>query len=102
MIHGILDSSDGYVVRGKDSDAITLVQEGYDVWLGNSRGNKYSKDHMTLDHSRHDEYWNFSFEELGKYDIPSFIEFILNRTGYSKLAYVGHSMGNTQIMYAMT
>lgn len=30
---------------------------------------------------------------MGKYDIPAVINYILNKTGRTKLSYVGHSMG---------
>lgn len=37
----------------------------------------------------------FSFHELGKYDLPATIDYILNKTGQSTLFYIGHSMGTT-------
>lgn len=38
--------------------ALVLANLGYDVWLGNNRGNRYSHEHMTLNvHKK--EYWNF-------------------------------------------
>ena len=38
---------------------------------------------------------------MGDYDIPASIEYILELTGSPKLAYVGHSMGTTQLFYAL-
>ena len=40
--------------------AFVLASEGYDIWLGNSRGNKYSKAHITLDIDSK-EYWDFGW-----------------------------------------
>ena len=35
---------------------------------------------------------------MGTQDEPAFIDFILDKTGYSKLAYIGHSVGGTMLM----
>ena len=60
--HGLFDSADGWVARDSDSPAFVMVDAGYDVWLGNSRGNKYSLEHATLV-SDSKEYWQFGWEE---------------------------------------
>jgi lysosomal acid lipase/cholesteryl ester hydrolase len=52
------------------------VDLGYDVWVGNSRGNPYTK-HATLDPiADAKEYWDFSWAEMGLYDIPGVIDYI--------------------------
>lgn len=33
------------------------------------------------------------WDEMGLYDIPAEIEYVLNVTGREKLVYIGHSMG---------
>jgi len=78
--HGILDCADTWVLRGNESIGIVLAEEGYDVWLANSRGNTHSKDHMFLNADFDSEYWQFSFEEMGEYDLPAVIEYILEQT----------------------
>jgi len=67
-----------------------LALEGYDIWLGNNRGtvNSYMHQNLTIENKK---YWEFSFHEMGKYDVASNIDFILHKTGASKLTYIGHS-----------
>ena len=35
-----------------------LADEGYDVWLGNARGNAYSRAHVNLT-TKNSKYWKF-------------------------------------------
>jgi len=42
-----------------------------------------------------------SFHEIGKYDIPAMIDYILELTGYSNILYFGHSMGCTVLLLAI-
>ena len=67
-----------------------LSDLGYDVWMCNARGNRYSKNHTSLN-SDYMEFWDFTFHEMGKYDLPANIDYILAKTGYDQLHYVGHS-----------
>ena len=74
-----------------------MAEEGFDVWLGNARGNYYSRRHTTLNpDSRSDlKFWDFSFEEIGKFDLPAIIDYVLEKTGKSRLHYIGLSQGTT-------
>ena len=58
----MFDSSDGWVCRGDLSPAFILVDAGYDVWLPNSRGNRYSRTHTRLDPNAGEEFWKFSWD----------------------------------------
>jgi len=68
------------------------------VWLGNYRGNHDSREHQSLDADRDNEFWQFSWDEMAKYDLPTELNYVLEQTGVSKLYYVGHSMGTTTYM----
>ncbi|XP_026264763.2 gastric triacylglycerol lipase isoform X2 [Urocitellus parryii] len=67
---------------------------GYDVWLGNSRGNTWSRRNLYYSPDSV-EFWAFSFDEMAKYDLPATIDFIVKKTGQEKIHYVGHSQGTT-------
>ena len=39
---------------------------------------------------------------MGTYDLPAIIDFILESTSQSKLSYVAHSMGTTQMFIGLS
>ncbi|KAL6264531.1 hypothetical protein P5V15_004638 [Pogonomyrmex californicus] len=93
--HGFLCSSADWVIPSKDKGlAFILADQGYDVWLGNFRGNTYSRAHVSLSPSN-SQFWNFSFHEMGIYDLPAMITYIANVTLKPLHTYIGHSMGST-------
>mmetsp|Transcript_24545 Transcript_24545/g.24144 ORF Transcript_24545/g.24144 Transcript_24545/m.24144 type:complete len:133 (+) Transcript_24545:254-652(+) len=101
MWHGILDSADCWIMHREHwAPAFILVRQGYDVWLPNSRGNKYSKKHQTLELDSK-EFWDFDFEHMGTYDIPAVIDYVKKKTRMDKVAYIGHSQGTSQMFYAL-
>lgn len=94
--HGLLCSSADWVVMGPGKAlAYLLADAGYDVWLGNARGNTNSRRHITLNPDTSSHFWDFSWHEIGVYDLPAMIDFTLSRTGASSLHYAGHSQGTT-------
>jgi len=75
-----------------------MARKGYDVWLGNNRGTRFSEGHQTLGSDKR-EYWDsVDWEEMGTKDVPAFVDFILDKTGQSKISYLGHSQGATELM----
>lgn len=57
--HGLLCSSADWVVNPpNDSLGFLLADAGFDVWLGNSRGNTYSNKHKIYP-TDSDKYWSF-------------------------------------------
>ena len=72
--HGILSSSETFILNGDESAAFLFADEGYDVWLGNNRGTLYGRKHEKLNPERvcdQEEFFDYSFFELGKYDVPA-------------------------------
>ena len=55
--HGLMSSSADWVLTGPDHAlAFLLADAGYDVWMGNFRGNTYSRHHKEQDISPA-KYW---------------------------------------------
>jgi pimeloyl-ACP methyl ester carboxylesterase len=40
-------------------------------------------------------FWFYSWHEMGLYDLPAMVDYVLNRTGQEDLYYIGYSMGAT-------
>ncbi|KAJ1529189.1 hypothetical protein ONE63_005995 [Megalurothrips usitatus] len=96
--HGVLSSSADWVVLGPGKAlALILFDAGFDVWMGNFRGNTYSRAHVTLSPSDK-KFWDFSWHEMGVYDIPAMIDSVLATTQEKDLVYVGHSQGTTAFL----
>nr|CAD7439158.1 unnamed protein product [Timema bartmani] len=93
--HGLLCSSAEWVMLGiNNALAYKLVDNGFDVWMGNARGNTYSQSHVS-ESVRNFKFWEFSWDEMGRYDLPAVVDYILSVTGQKELFYIGHSMGCT-------
>uniref|UniRef100_A0AAG5CW88 Lipase n=1 Tax=Anopheles atroparvus TaxID=41427 RepID=A0AAG5CW88_ANOAO len=95
LMHGLLCSSADWLLIGPGNAlAYLLADRGYDVWMGNARGNRYSRQHDAISPAA-SSFWKFSWHEIGYYDLPAMIDYILERTGRQRLHYVGHSQGTT-------
>ncbi|KAJ5981247.1 hypothetical protein N7499_001740 [Penicillium canescens] len=95
--HGLLMSSEVWVALTDEQRCLPfqLVERGYDVWLGNNRGNKYSKKSTRVSPGSN-EFWDFSIDQFAFSDIPNSIEYILEVTSQPSLSYIGFSQGTAQ------
>lgn len=94
--HGIVLAGSAFVVFPNRSLGFILADAGYDVWIGNARGTSYSRNHTSLNStSNPKEFFDYTFHEIGKYDIPAAIDYILNINKQNSLHYIGYSQGTT-------
>ncbi|KAI1110706.1 Alpha/Beta hydrolase protein [Nemania sp. NC0429] len=95
--HGLLMNSEVWVCQTDEQRCLpfVLVEQGFDVWLGNNRGNKYSKKSIKCSPNS-TKFWNFSIDEFAFYDIPDSIQYILDFTKQPSLSYIGFSQGSAQ------
>ncbi|XP_070395505.1 gastric triacylglycerol lipase-like [Dermacentor albipictus] len=99
VIHALAVSSADFVMNfPEQSLGFVLADAGYDVWLGNLRGNEYTS-HVTYKKSD-GMFWRFSFDEMIMYDTPSMIDAVLGRTNNTRLLYIGFSQG-TQVLFGL-
>ncbi|KAI8018690.1 Triacylglycerol lipase 2 [Camellia lanceoleosa] len=90
--HGVLVDGMTWVLNSPDESlAFILADSGFDVWISNTRGTKFSRQHLTLD-ATNPEFWNWTWDDLVTHDLPVVIDFVFKQTG-QKIDYVGHSMG---------
>ena len=78
LLHGYTSGAITWFKRSDESlpvIASQLYEEGYDVWLGNSRGSRYSRKHDYLDPDLEDEYyWDFDFNDMAENDVPAMVK----------------------------
>lgn len=65
LMHGLLSSSADWVNMGPEkSIAYRLADAGYDVWMGNARGNKWSRKHISYNPDSDSAFWDFRLASL--------------------------------------
>jgi len=90
--HGLFDSSDTWLLNGPENSLpYMLANAGYDVWMGNSRGNQYSPTTES----------KFSWDEMASADLPAFLKTIREQTQAAKVALIGHSQGAVEILASL-
>ncbi len=68
----------------------------------NSRGNKHSRNHISLNPDKDSAFWEFTYYEMAIYDLPAVIDYIKLKTGKQKITYFGHSQGTMQVFVGMS
>jgi len=92
--HGLLDCAAAWVVNSpSESLGYILADHGFDVYLGNIRGNTYSSNNTQYSPSD-PAYWDLiDFDNMIAIDLPAQIDLALAISGQKNLVYIGHSQG---------
>ncbi|BFG41948.1 hypothetical protein CerSpe_282210 [Prunus speciosa] len=99
--HGLFMAGDAWFLNSpEESMGFVLADQGFDVWVGNVRGTRWSHGHVSL--SEDDKnFWDWSWQELAEYDLAELIHHIYSITN-SKVFIVGHSQGTIMSLAALT
>uniref|UniRef100_A0A0E0LY57 Lipase n=1 Tax=Oryza punctata TaxID=4537 RepID=A0A0E0LY57_ORYPU len=99
--HGLFQGGDTWFINSAEQSlGYILADNGFDVWIGNVRGTRWSKGHSTF--SVHDKlFWDWSWQELAEYDLSAMLGYVYTLT-QSKILYVGHSQGTIMGLAALT
>ncbi|KAF0921336.1 hypothetical protein E2562_003135 [Oryza meyeriana var. granulata] len=99
--HGLFQGGDTWFINSAEQSlGYILADNGFDVWIGNVRGTRWSKGHSTF--SVHDKlFWDWSWQELAEYDLLAMLGYVYTVTK-SKISYVGHSQGTIMGLAALT
>jgi len=103
LMHGFLTTGMDWVVQPETSDNLPymLSDAGFDVWLGNNRGNVFSAANSKMDINTQ-EFWDaVDVDEMAGEDVPSIVNYVLETTKAPRLHWVGHSQGGGQLVFAL-
>ncbi|XP_075474265.1 triacylglycerol lipase 2 isoform X3 [Primulina tabacum] len=99
--HGVIVDGMSWLLNSPDEALpLILADNGFDVWISNTRGTRYSRRHLTLDPAKQ-EYWNWTWDELVIHDLSTFADLVFNQTA-QKIHYVGHSLGSLVALAAFS
>lgn len=74
-----------------------MSENGYNVWLGNARGSDHSLTHRRLGEYSKD-FWDFSFHEIGIFDLPAMLDLVLKESQTPRLYFIGQGQGAASVM----
>ncbi|XP_065081008.1 lipase 1-like [Ochlerotatus camptorhynchus] len=91
--HGIRQSSADWLMLDNNLP-MQLLSTGMEVWLGNSRASPESADHTKFSKTSA-KYWEFSFHEIGYYDLAAITDAALQISQRKQIHMVAFSEGST-------
>ena len=102
--HGLGTNGLVWMLRSDEdlaSTPVAMMEAGYDVWLGNFRGSVYSLEHENLSSESDTAYWDFSWAEIGLYDLPAMVGYIYEKANERDVTYIGSSQATTAMFYGL-
>ncbi|XP_047332900.1 triacylglycerol lipase 1 [Impatiens glandulifera] len=101
LLHGLLMGGDAWFLNSvNQSLGYILADHGFDVWVGNVRGTRWSHGHVSLS-VRRKKFWDWSWEQLAEYDLTAMLNYVQS-VARSKVFVVGHSQGTIMSLAAFT
>ncbi|KAL8234696.1 hypothetical protein R6Q59_020796 [Mikania micrantha] len=101
LLHGLFMGGDAWFMDSPNQSlGFILADRGFDVWVGNVRGTKWSHGHASLSDGDK-EFWDWSWQEMALYDLETMLTYINSKTN-SKVFVVGHSQGTIMSLAAFT
>ncbi|KAM7482460.1 hypothetical protein LguiB_007043 [Lonicera macranthoides] len=101
LLHGLFMAGDAWFMDSpNESLGFILADCGFDVWVGNVRGTRWSYGHVSLS-EKDKEFWDWSWQELALFDLAEMLRYVKNITN-SKVFVVGHSQGTIMSFAAFT
>ncbi|GAA0153862.1 lipase [Lithospermum erythrorhizon] len=101
LVHGLFMAGDAWFLDSQEESlGFILADHGFDVWVANVRGTRWSHGHISL--SENDkEFWDWTWQDLALYDLAEMTRYIFSMTD-SKIYIVGHSQGTIMSLAALT
>lgn len=91
--HGLECSSTNWLTNlPNEAAGFVFADAGFDVWMGNVRGNTYGLKNINFSIKDH-RFWEFSWDEMAAFDLDATINLALSVSNASQLYYMGHSQG---------
>lgn len=104
LLHGAMLCSDIWLIHRDEQKNLPLylAANGYEVWLGNRRGNKYCGKHKLMK-PRNENFWDWSLDDVALFDLPAMVDKVLSQHSRGmRCIVIGFSQGSAELMAALS